>query len=312
MTQNGLLQAMRHFLKEYYGKKNVIGHKKFVIAKGDIPIAVCAHLDTVFPHPPSEIYYDREQNVIWSPDGAGHDDRAGVFMIMKLIEAGLRPHVIFTTDEEIGCIGSDELIKYECPFGDDIRYIIQLDRKGVDDCVFYWGDNREFVKYVESFGFVERYGSFTDIVILCPEWEISGVNLSVGYRDEHTRQEVLFVSHWFNTLYKVTNMLNNPPEKKFPYVEMKSHKWDMPYGYSLGGKTVCCKCKAEVLEDDVFPVRRMTGKIENMCIDCMQEGVNWCIVCNSAFETINPNQSICNQCMEGVEDNGSTGEPGQG
>ena len=43
-----------------------------------------------------------QKNVMISPDGLGADDRAGVFMIMNIVKAGFRPHVIFTTDEE-GC-----------------------------------------------------------------------------------------------------------------------------------------------------------------------------------------------------------------
>ena len=35
----------------------------------------------------------------------------------------------------------------------DLKYIIELDRRGSDDCVFYQCDNHEFDAYVEKFGF---------------------------------------------------------------------------------------------------------------------------------------------------------------
>ena len=62
-----------------------------------------------------------------------------------------------------------------------LNYIIQLDRRSSNDCVFYDCDNKEFTKYVESFGFLEGIGSFSDISVICLSWGIAGVNLSVGY-----------------------------------------------------------------------------------------------------------------------------------
>ena len=102
-------------------------------------------MDTVFKHPAREVFYDRQQNVIWSPDGLGADDRAGVFAIIQIIKKGLRPHIIFTTDEESGAWGATALSKEQCPF-EDLRYVIELDRRGSNDCVFYDCENLEFTE----------------------------------------------------------------------------------------------------------------------------------------------------------------------
>lgn len=294
MTQPTLLRAMEVFLKKYY--KQVIATNDFVLAFGDIPIALCAHLDTVFSKPPTEIFYDRQENVIWSPQGAGHDDRAGVFMIMQIIQNGLRPNVIFTTDEEIGCNGASILTGYKNPFK-DLKYIIQLDRRGVDDCVFYYGDNKDFIKYVESFGFREAKGSFTDIVVLCPEWEVCGVNLSVGYRNEHSVIETLFVSVYFNTMQKVINMLKNPPTQDFIYTEKLPASLLMPLP-ATGGKCKCERCGQTVYEPDVdlYPVKTLKGEKKNFCIECMMTNVSWCVLCNEAFETNEAGREICYDC----------------
>ena len=48
------------------------------------------------------------------------------------------------------------------PFA-DMKYIIQLDRRGTSDCVFYNCANEAFIEYVEKFGFIENFGSFSDI-----------------------------------------------------------------------------------------------------------------------------------------------------
>ena len=84
-------------------------------------------MDTVFFKPATIIYYDRQKNTMWSPMGLGADDRAGVFAIIQILQSGLRPHIIFTTDEEKGCLGAEALAKTECPF-QELKYIIELDR----------------------------------------------------------------------------------------------------------------------------------------------------------------------------------------
>ena len=220
LSQAQMRSFLISFLKSKYKKTTV--KSQYLIAEGDIPICLVAHMDTVFPRPAPELYYDREKNIMWSPEGMGADDRAGIFAIIQIIKSGLRPHVIFTTDEEKGCIGSMTLSMKKLPF-DDIRYFVQLDRRGEKDCVFYDCDNEDFTKYVESFGFEEAIGSFTDICMFCPEWGIAGVNLSVGYRDEHSVSETLNVTDLFNTIDKVKEMLKVPEEEIpfFEYIELK-------------------------------------------------------------------------------------------
>ena len=75
--------------------------------------------------------------------------------------------------------------------------------------VYFTHENREFISYVESFGFVEAFGTSTDIKHICPVWNIAGVNLSIGYKDEHTENETLDVNIMFNTISKVKEMLDD-------------------------------------------------------------------------------------------------------
>ena len=88
----------------------------------------------------------------------------------------------------------------------DLNYIIQLDRRGSNDCVFYECNNPEFVEYVEAFGFVTAHGTFSDISTICPSWGIAGVNLSIGYIDEHSYSEILYVGNMLATIGKVEKM----------------------------------------------------------------------------------------------------------
>ena len=200
-------------------KMNPIYKPGFVYAKGDIPVLLVAHMDTVGECPPSRIIYDTKYDAIYNPDGIlGGDDRCGVYAIMKLLEKH-RPHVLFTEDEEIGGNGA-----YKAVIGipkPDVKYIIEIDRRGSKDCVFYECGNEDFMKYVENYGFKKNYGSFTDISILGKTWDIAAVNLSSGYYHEHTQDEYIIFNELLETINRVDNMLKDIEKApKFDYKEI--------------------------------------------------------------------------------------------
>ena len=308
LTQNSLKKVLSSFLKRHYPK--VIETKEYIYAEGEIPIALVAHMDTVFKKPPSEIFFDERHNVIWSPQGLGADDRAGVFAIVQIIRGGQKPHVIFTTDEEYGALGAMKLSKLDCPFT-NLKYIIQLDRRGSDDCVFYDCDNEDFVEYIESFGFTWNYGSFTDISELCPSWQIAGVNLSVGYRDEHSVTEVLFVGQLLATINKVKKMLNAAAEAPvFKYIPMANtpygkdwYTWNKnTYSWSDSNEVMKChNCKKYFMEEELFPAVMLDKTTKFFCPDCLVDNVAWCNECGSAFEKYSleaPSTGICPICED--------------
>ena len=308
LTQNSLKKVLSSFLKRHYPK--VIETKDYIYAEGEIPIALVAHMDTVFKKPPSEIFFDERHNVMFSPQGLGADDRAGVFAIIQIIRGGQKPHVIFTTDEERGALGAMELSKLDCPFT-NLKYIIQLDRRGSDDCVFYDCDNEDFVEYIESFGFTWNYGSFTDISELCPSWKIAGVNLSVGYRDEHSETEVLFVGQLLATISKVKKMLNAAAEAPvFKYIPMANtpygkdwYTWNKnTYSWSDSNEVMKChNCKKYFMEEELFPAVMLDKTTKFFCPDCLVDNVAWCRECGSAFEKYSPeapNTGICPICED--------------
>ena len=205
------------------GYKEIRRTKNFIIAEGDIPICLIAHCDTVFNQPPKEWIYDYKKQVLWCPTGAGFDDRAGITAILKIINDGFRPHIVFTNGEEIGGVGAYELIDFfpSCPF-QELKFMIELDREGRNDCVFYHCNNKTFIKKIESYGFRENYGSFTDISIIMPSWNVAGVNLSVGYYDEHSKMERIYIKQLQSTIKKVENILkDNKYLFNYKYVKAK-------------------------------------------------------------------------------------------
>lgn len=298
LTQKGMHQAMVQYLKDKYEK--VIVTKDYIVAIGDIPIALVAHMDTVFENPVVDLYYDQRKGVLWSPQGLGADDRAGIFAILKIVQSGLRPAIIFTTDEEQGGLGATALGTRECPIP-DLKYMIQLDRHGTNDCVFYECFNEDFYDYVESFGFCEAYGSFSDISFLMPQWNICGVNLSVGYEDEHSEVETLHIAPLYDTIAKVKKMLSETEIPDFEYDEMvfsSANWWRSAVMYGQH----CSKCKKLYSEYELFPVIGIDKKTKFYCPDCIVGNVEWCDLCGEAYEIEDPakNEKICKICAEVV------------
>lgn len=296
MNEASLLKTMNTYLKRFYNK--VTYTKDYVYAIGDIPITLVAHVDTAFKERPEDIFYDRVKNVLWSPQGLGADDRAGVFAIINIVKSGLRPHIIFTTGEEMGGLGARVLTYIEPkPFA-EMKYIIQLDRRGKDDCVFYECDNVKFIEYIKSFGFHEEYGSFSDISELCPTWKVAGVNLSIGYKNEHSLIEILYIDYLLSTVEKVKEMLKDVNNiNSFEYI---------PALYSLSSLNStslykCKNCGKIFTEYELFLVKGIDGKNVYYCPDCIYGNVNWCDSCGKAYEIdFRENTTIkkCKDCRD--------------
>lgn len=234
MNQAQLKATLSEYLRKKYDKVEIT--KDYILAFGDIPIALVAHCDTVGYAPPKDIFCDMEQKVMWSPDLLGADDRAGIYAILQIIEAGFRPNVIFTTDEEIGGLGAQALVKKhkKCPFK-DLKFIIELDRSGQMDCVFYSCGNENFRVFIESYGFITAKGTFTDISIIAPTWGIAATNLSVGYYYEHNPIEMLRWNELEATIFVVENILKQHKiAPAFKYIEAKHTYHDI--GWTKEGK----------------------------------------------------------------------------
>jgi len=241
------------------------------MAEGDLPICLLAHMDTVFPYPPKTFYYDAQQTILWSPQGLGADDRAGLAVIMELLERGHRPHIILTDLEEKGGIGASNLVSRfpQCPFK-ECKALIQLDRQGKDDAVYYECDNKDFEELITSYGFITDIGSFSDISVIAPQWETAAVNLSVGYEREHTYTETLNIS-WLNeTIDKVEKMLKDCGGwGSYSYIPLVYD--NNLFNFGVGGKCTCC---GEIYNASELNWYSGTGKAEDafpVCNTCYAE-----------------------------------------
>ena len=159
----------------------------------DEKVLLTAHMDTVRAIILYEIY--NKNDILSSPNGIGGDDRCGVFIIMEIIkDKNYQMPVVFFEDEETGGKGSSKFTRSGLckELIGTFNYVIELDRRGSNDAVFYYCDNKEFEDFVTENGkgyWKTNMGTFSDICTICPTLKCAGVNLSCGYYNEHTKTE---------------------------------------------------------------------------------------------------------------------------
>lgn len=191
----------------------------FLYAEGTVPVMLTAHMDTVHHDNCTIVCISEDGNVIMSPQGIGGDDRCGIYMALKILEAH-RCSVLFTEDEEIGCVGARKFCKTDYKPA-ALNYIIEFDRKNGNDAVFYSCDNPEFTKFcTDGTGFEEASGSCSDISHIAPHLGVAAVNFSCGYYNPHTCHEYVKINEMERNIQRAIELIAKPCEK-FEYIEKK-------------------------------------------------------------------------------------------
>lgn len=278
-TQEGLYVHLKRLMEKYedYDMIDICsGGLIFINKNSEWAPCLVAHMDTVHTQPSDyEMVPFGNNTKVWSPTGLGSDCRAGVSMILTLLEEGLRPNIMFTFDEEVGGLGASKITQMVS--GDALKtvsYFIQIDRRGNDEVVFYCNDNIEFQDdIVKASGgyFKHSIGSFSDISTLMPAYHIPGANISSAYENEHTFYEKLDVVGWVkikNALKKIlTDVEFNDREYKFI---QKTYSYSgystSSYNYGSIGKNFsvdfCSVCGAYALPSELG--------IDGVCKDCKE------------------------------------------
>lgn len=219
-TQDELKGFCKSFLKSK--GYHPINRDGYLYAEGDIPVMLVAHMDTVHKECVDEIFISNKNNIS-SPQGIGGDDRCGVYSILSLIEnTGFRPYIVFTEDEEIGCVGAEKFARQLSDYDIDINFIIEIDRKGANDAVYYECENLEFEEFISDYGFKTNFGSFSDISVIAPELGVAAVNLSSGYYNAHTTDEFINLDDLNATIYRLSLIVSDVASgntQKYEYVE---------------------------------------------------------------------------------------------
>ena len=177
---------------------------------------------------------------------------------------------------------------------------------GMDDAVYYECDNEEFEKFVTDHGFKTEWGSYSDIAVLAPVWKVAAVNVSVGYQEEHSQVERLFVDALFDTIDKVQHMLHDSANiEPFKYVE---RSWNYASGYYSGwyddgyslhkgwftpleeGEVRCQFCGEPDKKENYLPLHWHSAADKDMmfhvCNECYAHSVaeiEWCSKCGTGY-----------------------------
>jgi acetylornithine deacetylase/succinyl-diaminopimelate desuccinylase-like protein len=211
------------------------------------PITLVAHVDTVRRHPePPKL--DITRDVIRARNSIlGADDRAGCYAIYRLLQARQKakkplPNILLTDLEESGGLGARAAATDIDFLATKTRLFVELDRQGATEYVFYSRALPDAIKrYVESFGYSEQFGSYSDIAEF-DECRIPAVNLSVGYYRQHSKDERLHVDEMMLTVSRVDAMLDSPPTKRYlvpiarPFwQDTRDGEDEVPYLGKIGG-----------------------------------------------------------------------------
>ncbi len=176
---------------------------------GESDVMFTSHLDTA-TNALTSINHVFDENII-KTDGKsilGADDKAGVVIMLNMIENNIPGLYYFFLGEEVGCVGSKKVSSdhslEKIPY---INKVISFDRRGTDSVITFQGGSRcasdEFAnalsKELNKCNVKFKYepdptGIYTDsaqFVKIYPEC----TNISVGYYNEHTHSERQDIEH---------------------------------------------------------------------------------------------------------------------
>ena len=197
-----------------------------------------AHMDTVHEKPVKHICKSADGGILMSPHGIGGDDRCGVYALVNTYEAApVKSWLLFSCDEKVGGVGAEKFAsdyrRGKMPEGlDMMKLLVEIDRKGRKDAVYYSCYNPDFEAYITSKGFVTASGSFSDISVIAPEMGVAAVNLSSGYYNAHTLHEYINRKHIEAVIQSVIGIIADAAKPDFPKYEYIERAW--PDSFSAG------------------------------------------------------------------------------
>lgn len=217
-----------------YRRKSDLEEFIFIEGNRKDKILLIAHADTVWDgnivEKEKELHIIND-NIIYNKNGGlGADDRAGCAILWLLKDSG--HSLLIVNGEEFGLLGSNYVMKNQDIVNkiNEHMFAIQFDRRNSKDFKCYYVGSNEFRTLVSSkTNYSEpNKNSMSDICAIYKE--ICGVNLSIGYYNEHSINEYLKIDEWYNTYIITKNWLEENHQQYF-----KKDKESI-YNFSNGSK----------------------------------------------------------------------------
>lgn len=227
-SPSGNEKRMRKFLKKYIWancgdvKIEQDEHGNLLCTKGESDTYPClaSHIDQVQDHHSKDfkIFEYNGDVFAWSAksheqQGLGADDKNGIFICLELLKKFDVMKVAFFVGEEVGCKGSRAV---DLGFFKDCRFIVEPDRRGGDDLITEMcvgkvcSDDFIAATGYKEFGYTFARGTVTDVGELVERGVgISCLNLSCGYYNAHTDEEITVLDELENCLALVNNIVEN-------------------------------------------------------------------------------------------------------
>jgi len=193
----GYEEQLLHFLPKGY-KMDIDGNYYYEVGTGSKNIFAC-HLDTACKlHTDVTHKFDGKYIRTNGKTVLGADDKAGMTILLYMIEKNVPGLYYFFVGEECGCIGSTAAAK-RTEFFSNYNKIVSFDRRGTTSIITHQSSRRscsdefanslskEYAKYgmnleKDDTGVYTDSAEFTEIITEC-------TNISVGYYKEHTHDE---------------------------------------------------------------------------------------------------------------------------
>jgi di/tripeptidase len=149
----------------------------------------------------------------------GGDDKCGLFIAFEV--ARLLPKqplkILFTVQEEEGCIGIQHFIKENPSWFDDVDYSLTIDRRGGDNLLWTqlgkFSCTKEFAAKLAYIGIISgipvkvQDGSVADVIYIRTLVKNS-INLSAGYYEPHSEKEYVDIGDVKKIVKWVVNIIN--------------------------------------------------------------------------------------------------------
>jgi len=211
LTKMQIIFNKEDTLSSYFPNMETDEHGNFFLQIGDSKTMFCAHLDT-YSHRYEPVHHIIDGDFI-KTDGTttlGGDDKAGVVIMIKMMEAQIPGLYYFFRGEEgvtspSGTWGSKQALRTRKEFFSEYDKCIAFDRKGnssiisqqmyseccdssfVDELISEFKSNG-LTYEDDTTGMWCDSGVFMDLIPEC-------TNISVGYVDEHTFRETQDIAH---------------------------------------------------------------------------------------------------------------------